>query len=150
MSDTENVAERVFNGILGTFDTWAIYVGDKLGLYRAMARQKHLTFQELADSSGIDPRYAREWLEQQAVTGLIDCEDASEAADHRRYSLPKGAAEVLTDRDSLNFLAPFVRLVTAAGIQLPALLQAYRKGGGVSWSQFGEDMRTGQAEMNRP
>jgi SAM-dependent methyltransferase len=47
-------------------------------------------------------------------------------------------------------LTPFVRLVTAGGIQLPALIDAYRNGGGVSWEQYGDDMRTGQAEMNRP
>ena len=57
---------------------------------------------------------------------------------------------MLTDRDSLNFLTSFVRLVTSGGIQLPALLDAYKSGGGVSWEQFGDDMRTGQAEMNRP
>lgn len=57
---------------------------------------------------------------------------------------------MLTDRDSLNYLAPMGRLVTAGGLQLPALVEAYRTGGGVSWEQYGIDMRTGQAEMNRP
>lgn len=57
---------------------------------------------------------------------------------------------MLTDPDSLNYLAPFMRLITAAGMQLPALVEAYRTGGGVGWSQYGPDMRTGQAEMNRP
>ena len=50
----------------------------------------------------------------------------------------------------MNYLAPFMRLMTAAGLQMPALLEAYRSGDGVGWPQFGPDMRTGQAEMNRP
>ncbi len=77
-------------------------------------------------------------------------DDPELAPEERRYSLPAPHAEVLTGRDSLNYLAPLARLVTAAGIQLPALVEAYRTGGGVPWEQFGEDMRTGQAEMNRP
>lgn len=41
-------------------------------------------------------------------------------------------------------------MMTASGVQIPALAKAYRSGGGVSWEQFGPDMRSGQADMNRP
>lgn len=147
---TTEFANRVLAGILGTYDTWAIYVGDKLGLYRVMRERPSLTHGELAAATGVDARYVREWIEQQAVTGFVTYDDPAAPAEERRYTLPPAAAEVLTDTESLAFLAPFVRLVTAAGIQLPALLDAYRHGGGVGWREFGEDMRTGQAEMNRP
>jgi SAM-dependent methyltransferase len=132
------------------YDTWSIYVGDKFGLYDVLADAKPRTYEELARECGLHSRYAREWLEQQAVTGLLDCSNHSDSAEARRYSLGPAAAEVLTNRESLSYLTPFVRLVTSAGLQLPALLDAYRSGGGVSWEQFGPDMRTGQAEMNRP
>jgi 2-polyprenyl-3-methyl-5-hydroxy-6-metoxy-1,4-benzoquinol methylase len=95
-------------------------------------------------------RYLKEWLEHQVTGRLISVDDPKKNPDARVYSLPTGHAEVLTDRDSLSYLTPFVRLVVAGGIQLPALLDAYRTGGGVPWSQYGPDMRTGQAEMNRP
>ena len=108
------------------------------------------TSAELAAATRIDPRYAAEWLEQQTVTGLLDVDDPDLPGDQRRYALPARHTEVLTDPDSLNYLAPFMRLMTAAGMQLPALVEAYRTGGGVGWSQYGPDMRTGQAEMNRP
>jgi hypothetical protein len=136
-------------GILGTYDTWSIYVGDKLGLYRAMKDASPMTAGELADQTGINERYAREWLEQQAVGGFL-ASDHHPDGEQRRYTLPEHVGEVMTDNDSLNFLAPFVRLVTAAGLQMSALIDAYRNGGGVPWRQFGEDMRTGQVEMNRP
>ena len=63
---------------------------------------------------------------------------------------PRVIPRCLTNRDSLAYLTPFVRLLVAAGLKLPDLIEAYKTGGGVSWSQFGDDMRTGQAEMNRP
>ena len=59
-------------------------------------------------------------------------------------------AAVLADRDSLAFFTPFARMVAAAAVQLPALQDAYRTGGGVGWEAFGPLMRTAQADANRP
>lgn len=150
MTTTAELADRVFDGILGTYDTWAIYVGDKLGFYREMRDGAPLVAEELAQKTAVNARYVREWLEQQAVTGFVTCDNPAAPANERLYRLDAAGAEVFSDVLSVNFLAPFVRLVTSAGIQLPALLKAYRSGGGVSWAEFGDDMRTGQAEMNRP
>lgn len=143
-------SERVFEAALGTIDTFAIYVGDKLGLYDDLAANGPATMPALAARTGMHPRYTHEWLEQQVTTGILRVDDPTRAPEARLYSLPDEHAEVLTDRDSLAFLAPFVRLLVAGGIQLPSLVEAYRSGGGVSWERFGADMRTGQADMNRP
>ncbi|MDP9445216.1 MAG: methyltransferase domain-containing protein [Actinomycetota bacterium] len=99
--------------------------------------------EELAAASGTHPRYAFEWLQQQAVTGLLSVEGD-------RFSLPPATAEVLTDQHSLAYLSPLGRMFMAAAEQMPALLEAYRTGGGVSWSQLGADARESQADMNRP
>ena len=66
-------------------------------------------------------RYAREWLEQQAVTGVLDGRRRTAGSGCRR-----APAEVLTDADSLSYLAPLARMFGAAAVQLPALLDAYR------------------------
>ncbi|MGB7861598.1 MAG: class I SAM-dependent methyltransferase [Acidimicrobiia bacterium] len=147
---TEAFVGRVFESVLGTMDTWSIYLGDKLGFYDALNGSSGLTRDELASETNTNWRYVNEWLEHQVTTGFLDVDDASMEAAERRYTLPPAHTEVLCDRESLNFLTPFVRLVTAGGIQLPAILEAYRNGGGVGWEQYGDDMRTGQAEMNRP
>lgn len=149
-TSADDFAGRLFESILGAMDVWSIYLGEHLGYYDVLTRSDALTKDELAEATSTHPRYACEWLEQQAVTGILSVDDPGLPAEERRYTLPEGHAEVLTDRDSLSFFAPVIRLVTAGGIQLPALLEAYRQGGGVSWEQFGVDMRTGQAEMNRP
>ena len=148
--DSSELTQRLFDAALGAIDMWSVYLGDKLGLYAALAQLGPLTAHELASAAQMDSRYATEWLEQQAVTGILVTDDPALPADQRRFALPDAHAEVLTNADSLNYLTPFMRLLTAAGMQLPALMDAYRTGGGVGWGQYGSDMRTGQADMNRP
>lgn len=147
---TEAFVGRVFESVLGLLDAWSIYLGDKLGLYDALAASGSMTRDELVSETGTHWRYVTEWLEQQVTTGILTVDDPLASHADRQYALPAAHAEVLVDRDSLNYLTPFIRLVTAGGIQLPALIEAYRNGGGVPWEQYGPDMRTGQAEMNRP
>src|SRR4051794_8905696 len=149
-ASTEAVADQVFSAALGAFDVLNIYLGDRLGWYRTLAGAGALTPAELAARSGTTERYAREWLEQQAASGLVTVPEPTNSEEPRRFQLSGAAAEVLTDASSLSYLAPLARFIGAAATQLPALAEAYRSGGGVSWAQFGSDARTGQADMNRP
>lgn len=148
-ADVEEFVGRVFESVLGMMDAWSIFVGDKLGLYEVLG-QGPRTRDELASETGTHWRYIGEWLEQQVTTGFLAVDDPELDAPERVYSLPPAHDEVFNNEDSLSYLTPFVRLVTAGGMQMEGLLEAYRSGGGVSWETFGEDMRTGQADMNRP
>ena len=143
-------AERLLGAAIGMFDIFAVYLGVRLGLYRALDEGVSATPGELARRTRCHERYVREWLEQQAVTGLLSVDDASGDAAKRRYALPREYAEVLLDRDSLNYMAPLARLITGAVSPLPALLDVYRNGGGISFADYGIDLREGQSEMNRP
>jgi SAM-dependent methyltransferase len=147
---TDVLADRLFSSLLGTLDVLTVHIGDQFGLYELLHRSGPLSAPEVAQGSGMAPRYAREWLEQQAVAGLVDVEDAGAPAGERRYAVSDAHAAVLCDRDSLAYLTPFARMVAAAAVQMPRLLEAYRTGGGLGWSDFGELMRTAQAEANRP
>ncbi len=144
------MAERLLNASLGMFDLFGAYLGDRLGLYRALADAGPATSHALAERAGCHERYVREWLEQQAASGVIDVEDASAEASTRVYALPAEHAEVLLDCDSLNYMAPIARLIVGAVSPLSAILDAYRTGGGVPYADYGIDLREGQAEMNRP
>jgi SAM-dependent methyltransferase len=143
------LAEHIFGSVLGTMEIFTVYLGDRLGLYAALADDP-ATPAELAARAGIAERYAREWLEQQAVNGFLEVDDASAPAGVRRYTLPPGHAEVFVDRDALTYLSPIARALVAAGQQLPALMAAYRSGGGVDWRAYGPDMSEGQEYGNRP
>ena len=142
------LVERLFGAVLGALDLQAVYLGDRLGYYRALA-DGPLTSTELADRTGTAERYAREWLEQQAVTGIL-ATDPADAADVRRYTLPAAYLGPLTDALDLSHFAPFVRFVVGSVKQVDLLLEAFRTGGGVSWAQHGADAREGQAGANRP
>jgi len=147
----EAVAGRIFEATIAAFDILSIHLGDRLGLYRALSSGGPATAAELAIRAGIDARYAREWLEQQAATGLIRVEDGGSAdAATRRFRLPPGAAAALTDLESPFSVSPLARSAVACAAVMPELLEAYRAGGGVPWSSYGAEMVEAQGDFNRP
>ncbi|MGZ4498816.1 MAG: class I SAM-dependent methyltransferase [Nocardioidaceae bacterium] len=145
----DEVAERIFDAAVGGLEALSVYLGDRLGWYRSLRQDGPATPAQLAQRTGTHERYAREWLEQQAVMGLLRVDGTGPSGD-RRYAVPEGVAEALTDPDSLAYLAPLPRFFAAVGAQLPHLLDAYRTGRGVSWSQLGPDAMESQADLNRP
>jgi SAM-dependent methyltransferase len=146
----EAFADRVFADVLGTLSTYATTIGVTLGWYEALAGADSMTSAELAAATDTDERYSREWLEQQTVSGYLDVVDPSDPPSARRYSIAPERAEVLTNRSSLAYMAPFAGLLTSLGRNLPALIEAYRTGAGFGWHQHGDGARCGQAEANRP
>jgi SAM-dependent methyltransferase len=145
----EAFSERLFGAVLGAQLLQAAYLGDRLGYYRALATEA-LTPPELATRTTTAARYAREWLEHHAVAGVLTVDNPTAAPDERRFRLPSGHSEVLTDELSPNHVLPLARMVAGLGQHLDALLSAYRSGGGVSWAEFGADARESQAAANRP
>jgi 2-polyprenyl-3-methyl-5-hydroxy-6-metoxy-1,4-benzoquinol methylase len=151
--DTERrdaLVERIFGAALGTYETLTIYLGERLGFYRALAERGWCTIGELAAATGTHERYVREWLEQQAVAGLLEVEDAEATAEECRYRLPAEHAEVLLDQESLSYVMPMALFAGSFTSALPALQEAFRTGGGVPWTAFGAVGREAQAGANRP
>ncbi len=152
---TEQVAqrdafvERMLKSTSGVFDIFTIYIGDQLGFYRALTNGEALTSVELATRTVTHERYVREWLEQQTVAGILEVENPTDEATSRRFRLPAPYAEVLVERDSLNYLGPLAQLVVGAARPVHAVLEAFRRGGGVPFADYGTDLREGQAGMNR-
>jgi 2-polyprenyl-3-methyl-5-hydroxy-6-metoxy-1,4-benzoquinol methylase len=146
----DELVGRLFDAGVAMMDLLSVYIGDRLGLYRALAENGPANARELASRASIDPRYAREWLEQQATTGIIEVNDAGLDPESRSYGLPVGYADVLTDPDSLSSMAPLARSIVACTAVLPQLLTAFRTGGGVPWSAYGADMIEAQGDFNRP
>src|ERR1700686_2064904 len=89
------LVERLFHGGIAVLEMLSIYIGDRLGLYRALAKDGPSMAGQLARSAGIHERYAREWLEQQAVAGVIQVATENTDAAKRQYALAPGHAEVL-------------------------------------------------------
>ena len=146
----DELAERLFAAGLGMFDLMAIYLGDRLGYYAALRDRGPMTPPELAGATRTHVRYAREWLEQQAASAILDVDDPTASEDARRYVLSEEHAEVLTDPESPYSMAPFARSLVAVARATAPLLDAFRSGGGVGWEAYGQDMVEAQGDFNRP
>ena len=155
MADTQvatpdALIERLFNSTIAALDLFSVYLGDRLGYYRSLAQDGPATSQELADRTGTAERYAREWLEQQAVTGILLCENSDAETAERRYRLPEGYEAVLVDPVSPTTMTPSAVLIAGCVKPLPQLLEAFRTGGGVPYADYGADLHEGVAAFNRP
>jgi SAM-dependent methyltransferase len=140
---------KLFAGTIEALDLLSVYLGDRLGLYRALA-DGPLSSVELARAAGIHERYAREWLEQQAASGILDVEAESDDPAARRFRLPAGHDEALLDRDSLSYAAPFGRALVALAAPIQQVMEAYREGRGIPYESYGADLYEGQAAFTRP
>ncbi len=140
--------ERLLKSASGVFDIFSIYIGDRLDFYETLSKHGPLTSTQLSTLTETHERYVREWLEQQTVIGILEVEDERLDASARRYSIPPGRSEVLTHKDSLNYLAPIGQLLLGATRPMSLLLNAYRHGGGVPYREYGE-FRDGEAAFNR-
>jgi len=146
----DELVERLFSASLGMAEVLTVYLGDVLGLYRALERAGSMTALELATETGTYERYAREWLEQQAAAGILAVDDVSAQADERRYLLPPGHIEPLLNLDSPHSIAPLCKSFVAVSGAMPDLVAAFRSGDAVPWSAYGRDMIEAQGDFNRP
>jgi SAM-dependent methyltransferase len=135
------LVERLFQAVLGFNDLLAVYIGDRLGLYAALNEGAE-TPAEVATATGCDERYVREWLEHQAVAGILEVEDG-------HFRIPAGHDEVLLDRDSLNYMAAFARMMVGLAEPLPHVVAAFRSGAGVPYANYPADFVEGQGDTNR-
>lgn len=149
-STTDELATRLLEAAAASWDILSVYLGDRLGLYSSLANEGPATPAQLATRTRTSERYVREWLEHQAVTGFLMVENHDRGVDRARFSLPESHAAALADRDSLAFVAPLGRFLAGTTSRLPDLLDAFRTGGGIEWEAYGEDMRSAQADFNRP
>ncbi len=145
---TEAFVGRLFESALGAMDLFTIGIGERLGLYAALHAHGPLTSAELAGHTGVAERYAREWLEQQAVTGILEV-SAGEAAE-RRYTLPDAVVPVLLEPTHPAYLAPIVAFLPPLAQVFERLVDVYRTGEGIAWSDFPAEVIEAQAAFNRP
>src|SRR3954449_1167646 len=141
---------RLFEAGVAAYDLLVIYLGDRLGLYAAMGDGGAVTAADLAARTGVAPRYAREWLEHQAVGGFVDVDDVGAEPEARRYPLPAGHAAVLADPDTETPMTAMSRFVVGTAATMPAILQAFRTGSGVDWADYGPDVIEAQEAFNKP
>jgi 2-polyprenyl-3-methyl-5-hydroxy-6-metoxy-1,4-benzoquinol methylase len=147
---TEALVNRLFDAGLKAFELLTVYVGDRLGLYKELATSGPGKPGEIASRAGLTERYVREWLEQQAVAGILTVNDPDLPESERVYSLSPEHAEALVDLESPYSITPLARLPVSFGLVATKVLDAFRSGGGVDWAAYGPDAIEAQGDFNRP
>ncbi|MPY63014.1 class I SAM-dependent methyltransferase [Streptomyces spongiae] len=149
--DAEQLAEEIVTGLRAALEIFTVDVGVRRGLYEALAARGPMTPRDLSKTSGIHSRYAREWLEQQAVAGILTASGpAGDDGYERRFSLPAEHRRVLVDRDDPLYLAAGPQFIVSLAETLPELLEAFATGAGVPYERYGRGTREGIAGLNRP
>ena len=141
-------AERLFETGLAALEAVTISLGRELGLYEHLAAGDGATSLGLADDAGIHPRYAREWLEQQAAAGLIVLQANANDPDQRCYGLSPAAQECLLRPESLASVGPLLDLLPSIGRVFPTLVDAFRTGDGIPYADYA--IHDAQGDFNRP
>lgn len=146
--DQEKLMAFVFRAVEevgATLNAALVVMGDKLGLYRALAGAGALTSGELADRAGVAERYVREWLNAQAAGGFVEYDPAGD-----RYTLPAEHALALTDEDSPAYLAGFFQVALGSVLDSPRITEAARSGAGIGWHEHSHDVFEGCERFFRP
>jgi hypothetical protein len=122
-----------------------VVIGDRLGLYRALAANGPATGPELAARTGTDARYVSEWLAGQAAGGYLDYDDET-----GRYGLSPEQAFALADPDGPVNVPGAFTLALGALAAVPAITEAFRTGGGLGWHEQHADVILGCEQFFRP
>jgi 2-polyprenyl-3-methyl-5-hydroxy-6-metoxy-1,4-benzoquinol methylase len=144
----EEFAGTLFGACLATMELANVELGVRLGLYEALAGAGPVTAAELAGRAGIAARYAREWLEQQAVAGVVEVDDTAKSPDERRFELPNAHAHVLLDDDSEACMKPCAAVVPWVAKAIEIMVEEFRRGTGAAFGLF--DLHDVQAAFTRP
>jgi 2-polyprenyl-3-methyl-5-hydroxy-6-metoxy-1,4-benzoquinol methylase len=128
-NDAAALGDRMLRNMAGALELYTVYLGERLGLYRALAEDGPATSADLAARTGTTERYVREWLEQQAACGLLTVDDPAVAPPDRRFSLPAGHVPLLADPDDIRYRAHNGTEIARAARSLPHLVEAFRTGG---------------------
>jgi ubiquinone/menaquinone biosynthesis C-methylase UbiE len=136
-------SDEVFAAALGAMELTVASFGRRLGLYAALRDAGPTTAAELAARAGIDTRYAREWLEHQAVAGVLTVEEGM-TPDARRFALPEAHAVVLLDEEHPAYVGALADIPPIIARTLDAVTDAFRTGDGVPFAAYGfHDMQAG-------
>jgi SAM-dependent methyltransferase len=128
-----------------TLNAALVVIGDKLGLYKAMAGAGPLTSVELAQRTGASERYVREWLAAQAAGGYVEYDPQT-----GRYTLPPEQAVVLTDEANPFYLPGAFYLAHATIQDEPHITEAFRSGEGFGWHEHNHGVFDGVRRLFQP
>ena len=134
----EQLMGQMVGHMTGAALCFGVWLGDELGLYRALTEVETATADELADDVGCNQRLVREWLDGQVAGGLLTWD-----ADSDRYGITPEATMALADDASPAFVARAMNAIGSVFIDLPKITDAFRGDGGLSWGDHHQCLFSG-------
>ncbi len=122
-----------------------VLVGDKLGLYKAMAGAGPISSTELAKKTGTDERYVREWLAAQAAAGYVEYDSAAE-----RFTLPPEQELAFAVEGSPVFVPGAFEIIASVLRDEPKIVEAFKSGRGVGWHEHDPSLFSDTERFFRP
>jgi SAM-dependent methyltransferase len=136
---------RVVGELGAAISSALVALGDRLGLYRAMAGGEAVSAEELAARTGTDARYIREWLSNQAAGGFVSYDP-----DTGDFFLSPEQSVMLAQEGNPSFVAGAFQVITAAIKDEEKVARAFQTGGGVGWHEHHDDLFSGTERFFRP
>lgn len=140
------LAQRLLESLGPALELLTVELGNRLGLYRAIGRAGIVAASDLARITGFDERSVREWLDQQAVAGILEADPGTP----RRYRLPEEHRAVLLDPTSPVHAAGLAAMFSGIASTFDAVAASFEDGGAVGFSTFGAPVRHGLEAIYRP
>ena len=148
-----NINEAKLNEFMGkavadmgaAINTSLVILGDRLGLYKAMAGAGPMTSQEVATKTGTSERYVREWLSAQAAGGYVSFDAAT-----GKFTLPDEQALALAVDNSPAFIPGAYQIIASTVLDEPKLREAFKSGAGVGWHEHNCNLFEGTERFFRP
>src|SRR5215467_2444801 len=141
----EKFMERLVNDLATVMHGALSYMGDKLGLFKAMAATGPVTIDELAQKTGYHPRYLREWL-----AGMVAAEYVTLEPKSGKYTLPPEHAAPLADEEFPLFVGGFLQALGPQMALAPRVAEAFRTGKGVPQSDYPPEVFEGIERVTAP
>jgi 2-polyprenyl-3-methyl-5-hydroxy-6-metoxy-1,4-benzoquinol methylase len=143
-SRVEEFLGRVIGDIAGTMTTVFCALGDRLGLFAALAREE-ATSEELAGKLGLQERYVREWANGLVAAGYLTRDPIT-----GRYALPPEHAPVLADEGGLAFVGGAHQMIREILGTVDIIERSFREGGGVRLDEYRDEFWTGMERLTGP
>jgi SAM-dependent methyltransferase len=140
----EEFVHKALGDVASALTASLVVIGDKLGLYKALAKAPATTT-ELAARTGTTERYVREWLNAQAAAGYVTYDKTT-----KRYTLPPAQAVCLTDEESPACVLGAFQGMTAAMRANGKVSEGFKSGSGVGWHEHDPDLFVGVERFFRP
>lgn len=141
----EAYANRVLDYVTGSGIGAMIFLGDQVGLYRAMDGAGPLTSRQVAERAGLHPRWVQEWLHTQVCAGLLHYDTA-----HKTYEFPAEYAQVLAREDSPDFCVGGFHLIWPLLSNMERLKHSMQSGLGCPYHDLGADHAHGEMRFSAP